>query len=53
MLLDHYPGLYIQASGGIRSSEDIKQLAKIGVNGAIIGRALYENQSLLSEVLRC
>ncbi|MDA4128343.1 MAG: HisA/HisF-related TIM barrel protein [Thaumarchaeota archaeon] len=32
----------ILASGGIRSSEDVDQLSVLGLDGVIVGRALYE-----------
>lgn len=35
-------GVPIWASGGIRSREDIEALAKVGVSGVVVGRALYE-----------
>lgn len=42
------------ASGGVSSEEDIKELKKIGVEGVIIGKAIYENkvkiQSLWSSI---
>jgi phosphoribosylformimino-5-aminoimidazole carboxamide ribotide isomerase len=52
-LLKHFPGLQIQASGGIHALENFKQLKEIGVAGAIIGRALYEKQFSLREALSC
>ncbi len=39
------------ASGGISSIEHIRKLAKIGVEGAIIGRALYTSDIDLTEAL--
>lgn len=35
-------GVPILASGGIRGPEDLEALQKVGVYGAIVGRALYE-----------
>lgn len=52
-LIKCYPHLCIQASGGIRSLDDIKMLRTLGLSGAIVGRALYENKFTLPEVLRC
>lgn len=52
-LLARFPFLNLQASGGIQSLSDITLLRKKGLNGAIIGRALYENKFTLSEVLAC
>ncbi len=41
----------IIASGGVCTMNDIKALLAMNVYGAIIGKALYENQLTLSEVL--
>lgn len=40
------------AAGGVSSVEDIKNLAKAGVAGAIIGRALYEGRLTLTEAIQ-
>jgi len=40
------------ASGGIRETDDIKKLTQLGVEGAIIGRALYEGMLKLSEAIK-
>jgi len=45
--------LPIIASGGISSLEHIKKLARLGVEGAIVGRALYTGDIDLKEALRC
>lgn len=37
-------GLEIVASGGVSSMEDLEQLEKIGVEGAILGKAIYEKR---------
>lgn len=39
------------AAGGISSLEHIRSLEKIGVNGAVVGRALYEGTSSWEEIL--
>jgi len=44
-------GLKILASGGISSIEHLKRLAETGVEGAIIGRALYTGAIDLREAL--
>lgn len=41
----------IIASGGISSSADIRKLRKLGVYGAIIGKALYTGNIELEEIL--
>jgi phosphoribosylformimino-5-aminoimidazole carboxamide ribotide isomerase len=42
--------MHILASGGIRTINDIHELQRIGVEGAIAGRALYEGTLHLSEL---
>ncbi len=39
-------GVPILASGGIRGPQDLEALQKVGVHGAIVGRALYEEGRL-------
>ncbi len=38
------PGVKLIASGGITSAEDLEKVKSIGCEGAIIGKALYENR---------
>ncbi len=45
-------GLDIIASGGVSNLRDLEELQKIDVEGAIIGKAIYENRINLSEALR-
>ena len=48
-------GLHIIASGGISSLDDIyrlKQLEKQGLEGVIVGKALYEGKFTLSQALK-
>lgn len=45
------PDLALQASGGVRSVDDISALAGIGCAGAIIGRALFEKRIDLGEAI--
>jgi phosphoribosylformimino-5-aminoimidazole carboxamide ribotide isomerase len=52
-ILQKFPSLQLQASGGISSLKDIKELKKINVSGVIIGRALYEKKFNLTEALAC
>jgi phosphoribosylformimino-5-aminoimidazole carboxamide ribotide isomerase len=44
-------GKYVIASGGVSSLDDLKVLKAKGIQGAIIGKALYENRFTLKEVL--
>lgn len=39
------------ASGGVSSLEDVREVAAIGVDGAIIGRALYDGRIDLAEAI--
>lgn len=43
-LKDQDSGMYLVASGGISSMKDIKQLDKAGINGVIVGKAIYEGK---------
>lgn len=39
------------ASGGVTTADDVRRLAKLGLAGCIIGRALYEGTLTLAEAL--
>lgn len=45
-------GMDIVASGGVSCMEDLVQLEKIGVEGAILGKAIYEKRVDLKEAAR-
>ncbi len=45
-----FADLHIIASGGISSLKDIEILDNSGVNGVVIGKAIYENKIKLSEL---
>lgn len=45
-------GLDIIASGGVSSMEDLRRLHEAGIQGAIIGKALYEKRISLSEAIK-
>lgn len=47
------PQLSLQASGGVRSLEDIRAAAKAGARGVILGRALLEGRFTLEDALAC
>ena len=36
------PGIYLIASGGVRSISDIEALAELGLPEVIVGKAIYE-----------
>nr|WP_314525044.1 1-(5-phosphoribosyl)-5-[(5-phosphoribosylamino)methylideneamino]imidazole-4-carboxamide isomerase [uncultured Brevundimonas sp.] len=45
------PDLVLQASGGVSSLDDLAAIKALGCNGAIVGRALYENRFTLTEAI--
>ncbi len=49
-LIKKFPDLNIIASGGIRNKKDLKKLSKIGVAGAIVGKAIYEKKISLDNL---
>ncbi|MGB6152898.1 MAG: 1-(5-phosphoribosyl)-5-[(5-phosphoribosylamino)methylideneamino] imidazole-4-carboxamide isomerase [Pricia sp.] len=44
------PGLKLIASGGISTFEELPQLAELGCEGTIIGKAIYENRISLRQL---
>jgi len=46
-----YAGVAIIAAGGIGGLEDLRALKRVGVAGAVIGKALYEGRFTLKEAL--
>lgn len=49
-IMNRYPELQLQASGGVRNIEDLRQLRSIGVPAAITGRALLDGEITEAEV---
>ncbi len=49
-ILSRYPGLELQASGGVRHCSDLEHLRDIGVPAAITGRALLDGEITADEV---
>lgn len=49
-LMRDYPGLKVVASGGIRGLDDLLHLREMGLDGAIIGKAIYEGAVTLKEL---
>jgi phosphoribosylformimino-5-aminoimidazole carboxamide ribotide isomerase len=47
------PALQVQASGGVRSLDDIRAAREAGAKGVILGRALLEERFTLEEALAC
>jgi phosphoribosylformimino-5-aminoimidazole carboxamide ribotide isomerase len=50
-VLKRYPGIELQASGGIRHADDLRALRDIGVHAAIAGRALLDGRISDQEVV--
>jgi len=48
-----YPQLEVQASGGVSSLKDLRELKAAGIPAVIIGKALFEGKFTVSEALRC
>lgn len=48
-----YPSLELQASGGVGSLADLRELRAAGVPGVIVGKALFERKFNLTEALAC
>jgi phosphoribosylformimino-5-aminoimidazole carboxamide ribotide isomerase len=49
-IIKEFPSLHFIASGGVSSMKDLEELAAIGCNGAIIGKAIYENRITLNDM---
>jgi phosphoribosylformimino-5-aminoimidazole carboxamide ribotide isomerase len=49
-LLQQFPGVRLIASGGVSCSADLEILKETGVNGVIIGKAIYEGRITLAEL---
>lgn len=51
-IIQKFPELHFIASGGVSSMKDLDELAEIGCNGVIIGKAIYEGRVTLNELKR-
>jgi phosphoribosylformimino-5-aminoimidazole carboxamide ribotide isomerase len=49
-IINEFPSLHLIASGGVSSIKDLEDLAAIGCNAAIVGKAIYENRISLKEL---
>jgi phosphoribosylformimino-5-aminoimidazole carboxamide ribotide isomerase len=47
-----YPNVEVIAAGGIGSLNDLTALKRVGVEGTVIGKALYEGRFTLKEALK-
>ena len=52
-LADSVPQLAVQASGGVRSLDDIRAAREAGAHGVILGRALLEGRFTVEDALAC
>lgn len=48
-----FPAIKVQASGGVKTLQDIRDAKAAGAGGAILGRALLEGRFSLQEALAC
>jgi phosphoribosylformimino-5-aminoimidazole carboxamide ribotide isomerase len=49
-ILENFPNLYLIASGGISSIEDIEKLEEAGIPAVIFGKAIYEGKVNLKDL---
>lgn len=50
-IMNRYPQLQLQASGGVSSLDDLEQLKPTGASGVITGKALLDNRFRVSDAL--
>ncbi|MBL4618050.1 MAG: 1-(5-phosphoribosyl)-5-[(5-phosphoribosylamino)methylideneamino]imidazole-4-carboxamide isomerase [Robiginitomaculum sp.] len=53
LIKSKYPKINLLASGGIGNISDIRAVKRVGTQGVIIGKALYEKNFSLEEALSC
>ena len=49
-IMEKIPGIYLIASGGVGSVQDLLDLERIGVPAVIVGKAIYEGKITLEEI---
>ncbi|RZM80652.1 1-(5-phosphoribosyl)-5-[(5-phosphoribosylamino)methylideneamino]imidazole-4-carboxamide isomerase [Pseudoalteromonas rubra] len=52
-IVAHSPGVRVQASGGVSSLDDIRQLIELGVSGIILGKSLLDGAFTVEEAIAC
>ncbi|MBZ2279338.1 MAG: HisA/HisF-related TIM barrel protein, partial [Buchnera aphidicola] len=52
-IVQKFPNIYFQASGGVSQIQDIINLRNSGVKNIIIGRSLLEKKFTIQEAMRC
>jgi phosphoribosylformimino-5-aminoimidazole carboxamide ribotide isomerase len=50
-IVDWYPAVALQASGGVATLDDLAALARSGADGAIVGKALWEGRFTVAQAL--
>ncbi|MDN3656261.1 1-(5-phosphoribosyl)-5-[(5-phosphoribosylamino)methylideneamino]imidazole-4-carboxamide isomerase [Ferruginibacter paludis] len=50
-IMEQHPEINLIASGGVTTMDDVKELKAIGCSGAIIGKAIYEGNITLEQLL--
>ena len=48
----NFPNIHLVASGGVSCLDDVKELKRIGVDGVIVGKAIYEGRVTLEELVK-
>jgi phosphoribosylformimino-5-aminoimidazole carboxamide ribotide isomerase len=51
-VLERFPEIKLIASGGVSSIDDLQVLADLGLDGAIIGKAIYEGKVELHDLVK-
>ena len=49
-ILMTFPQLHLVASGGVSNLDDLRELKRIGADGVIVGKAIYEGKVTLEEL---
>ena len=52
-LRESFPSLKVIVSGGVSSLQDIANADRMGLQGIIIGKAIYENRITLKDLALC
>lgn len=47
----NFPNIHLVASGGVSCLDDLKELKRIGVDGVIVGKAIYEGRIELKDLV--
>ena len=50
-IMEQHPEIHLIASGGVSNIADVEELKAIGCSGAIIGKAIYEGNITLQQLL--